>query len=405
MSSLIRSIAEVFSRRSVATRDAAITSPDSLLAALFGAAPAVAGVSVTPSSAMRCTPVRAAVQTIAEPLGHLPFHVYRRSADGARERDREHPVAGILNGEANDWTPASDFREQITRDALLWGNGFAFINRAGGEPRELVRLDPSAVTVTRDATTQEPLYRMSSGADAGRPIDRRDLLHIRAPSLNGLAGDSPISQCQEAIATCLVMEEHQGRLFGNGARPSGVIEMEKNLTEEGVKRMKAGWEAVHGGAHKSGKTALLWDGAKFNPLTFSSVDAQFMELRRFAIDEIARIFRVPPHLLFELGRATWGNAEEMGASFVTYTLARWLKAWQGEVRLKLFTPEERGSYFAEFLLDDLLRADISARAVAYSSLIASRVLNPNEVRAMENRAPYAGGEQFANPNITTGAPA
>ncbi|WP_188855320.1 phage portal protein [Aureimonas glaciei] len=385
------------------TRDASMAAPSDLLAAILGTATAAAGVSVTPSSAMRCTPVRCAVQTIAESIGQLPLHVYERGEGGSRQRASDHLVASLLNGDANDWTPSSEFREQITRDALLEGNGYAFINRVQGEPRELLRMAPSSIAVSADRNTQEPVYRITSGSDVGRHIDRADILHIKAPSLNGLVGESPIVQAREAIASALAMEEHCARLFGNGARPSGVIEFPGNLSEDGLKRMKAGWEAVHGGAHKSGKTATLWDGAKFQPLTFSSVDAQFMELRRFAIDEIARVFRVPPHMLYEMGRATWGNAEEMGATFVTYTLQRWLRAWQGEIRLKLFTPAERPKFFAEFLVDDLLRADISARSVAYSSLIASRVLNPNEVRAMENRAPYEGGEEFINPH-TTAAP-
>ncbi|HDZ74090.1 MAG TPA: phage portal protein [Aurantimonas coralicida] len=391
-----------FLRKSVPVeKKEGISSPSDWLLSLFGAMPAAAGVSVTPQTAMRCTPVRAAVQTIAESIGQLPFHVYRRGPDRSKERDSEHPVAKLLNGEANEWTASSDFQEQLTRDALLWGNGYGFINRIEGRPQELLRLQPDTVSVDADETTGEPRYKITSGFDVGRQIARRDILHIKAPSLNGIVGDSPVVQAKEAIASILAMEEHCARLFGNGARPSGVIEMPNNLSEEGLKRMRTGWEAVHGGAHKSGKTALLWDGAKFVPLTFSSVDAQFLELRRFAIDEIARVFRVPPHMLFEMGRATWGNAEEMGATFVTYTLQRWLRAWQGEVRLKLFAEDERDTFFAEFLVDDLLRADISARAVAYSSLISSRVLNPNEVRAMENRPPYEGGEAFANPNITT----
>lgn len=379
-----------------------LSSPSEWIAGLFGATPAAAGFAVTPQTAMRCTPVRAAVQTIAESIGQLPFHVYERGADGSRERNGDHPIAGLLNRDANDWTSAAEFREQVTRDALLFGNGYAFINRVDGEPRELLRLQPDIISVTADARTQEPTYKIASGPDVGRHIDRRDILHIKAPSLDGVSGDSPITQAKEAIASILAMEEHCSRLFGNGARPSGVIEMPNNISEDGLRRMKAGWDAVHSGAHKSGKTALLWDGAKFSPLTFSSVDSQFTELRRFAIDEIARVFRVPPHMLFELGRATWGNAEEMGATFVTYTLQRWLRAWQGEVRLKLFEAEERDTFFAEFLVDDLLRADISARAVAYSSLISSRVLSPNEVRAMENRPPYEGGDEFLNPNTTSG---
>lgn len=134
----------------------------------------------------------------------------------------------------------------------------------------------------------------------------------------------------------------------------------------------------------------------------TSTDAQFLELWTLAIVEIARVFRVPPHMLFELGRATWGNAAEMGASFLRFTLDRWIKVWQGEIRLKLIAPEDRRTFYAEFLLDDLLRADLAARAEAYSKLIAARVLNPNEARARENLPPYDGGNAFLNPNVQSG---
>jgi HK97 family phage portal protein len=140
---------------------------------------------------------------------------------------------------------------------------------------------------------------------------------------------------------------------------------------------------------------------EFQPLTFNSVDSQYLELRRYCVDEIARAFGVPPHLLFEMGRATWGNSAELGSNFVTFALARWLKAWCGEIRLKLFDEDERDTFYAEFLVDDLLKADISARAAAYAQLIAARVLNPNEARARENLPAYVGGDVFANPNTTT----
>lgn len=388
---------------SVGERRNGVGLSDPMAALIFGGTPAASGIDVSPATAMRCTAVRCAVQTIAEAIGQLPVHVYERQADGSRSRATDHPAHIVLREQANDWTSASDLFEQVTRDALLHGNGYAHIGRVDGEIRELVRLDPTGIAVETDQLTREPLYR-TSGTDR-RYLDRRDLIHIRAPSLDGVSGASPVQQAREAIGLALVMEQHAAKLFGNGARPSGLLKFKGKLNADSAARIKASWTASHAGGNRSGGTAVLEEEGEFQALTFSSVDAQFLELWQHVITEIARIFRVPPHMLFEMGRATWGNAEEMGASFVQFGLMRWVKTWQGELRLKLFTPEERGRFFAEFLLDDLLRADIGKRSEAYAKLIAARVLNPNEVRAMENRPPYAGGEQFVNPNTTSGVAA
>lgn len=376
-----------------------LADPAPWLLDLFGATPALSGVTVNPSTAMRSTPVRAAVGAISEAIGGLPLHVYQRNGD-ARERAPEHPAYALLHDQANDWTPAAMFREQVTRDALLWGNGYGFINRQDGQPRELIRIRPDAVTVELDTLTSEPRYRVTDGA-GNRVLDRRDILHIAAPSIDGVKGASPVLECKEAIALAITMERHAARLFGRGGRPSGLLKFPQRLGAETAKRIKQSWQAAHAGEN-SGGTAVLEEGGEFQALTLNSVDAQFQQLWQHSILEICRVFRVPPHMVFELGRATWGNAAEMGATFLRFTLDRWLKAWQGEVRLKLIAPEDRGTFYAEFLTDDLLRTDLAARATAYSTLIAARVLNPNEVRAMENRAPYEGGNAFLNPNTTAG---
>lgn len=378
-------------------RTSSLADPAPWLLDLFGAAPALSGVSVSPVNAMRCTPVRAAVEAISESIGGLPLFVYQREGD-ARDRAPDHPAYALLHDQANDWTPASLFREQITRDALLWGNGFGFINRRDGQPRELIRLAPSRVSVELDTITAEPLYRLD-----GQLIDRNNVLHIPAPSIDGVSGASPVLQCKDAIGVAITMQNHTARLFGRGGRPSGILKFPNKLGDTALARMKASWQATHGGEN-SGGTAVLEEGGEFQSLTMTSTDAQFLELWTLAIVEIARVFRVPPHMLFELGRATWGNASEMGASFLRFTLDRWIKVWQGEIRLKLIAPEDRQTFYAEFLLDDLLRADLAARAEAYAKLIAARVLNPNEARARENLAPYDGGNEFANPN-TTATPA
>lgn len=359
--------------------------------ALFGASPVESGESVTPASAMRVPAVACAVRAIAEGAASLPLHLYSRDGD-SRKRDRDHPVAHLIS-RPNEWTGRHELVERVTIDALTHRNGgFAFVNRVGGEARELLRLDPSRVTVTVDEVTGEPIYRLHEGADLTRPIPREDVLHIKPPG-----GDSPVYLAREAIGLALTLERHAARLFANGGRPSGVLSFDKSLGAEVAKRISESWHSAHAGT-SSGKTAVLEEGGKFLPLAFNSVDSQFLELRKFAIDEIARAFRVPPTFLMDFGRATWANAESMRRDFVDFTLRRWLSAWEDEIALKLLAGDD--DHFVEFLLDDFLKGDSSARMDAYGKAIANRILSPNEVRQMENRPPYAGGDTFANPNTT-----
>ena len=187
------------------------------------------------------------------------------------------------------------------------------------------------------------------------------------------------------------------QLFANGARPSGVVSFpaDAKVPPERVTNIGRTFAALHSG-RKAGSTAVMTDGATWTQMTFTSVDAQFMEQRKHQIEEIARAYRVPPVLLMEYGRATWGNAESMGRTFVDYTLKPWLRKWEGEIRLKLLGD---GTHFAEFQLDDLTKADTVQRFESYSKAIAARILNPNEVRELENRAPYPEGAAYINPAI------
>lgn len=361
---------------------------------MFGGHATSSGVTVTPRTAMQCAPVHCAVQSISEAIGQLPVHTYKRTADDAKDRDASHPAYALLHDAANEWTPAAKFREEITRDALLHKHGgFAFINRVdGGKPFELIRIDPEETPVSVTYQNGEPAYKV--GTDT---IDRQNILHIPSPSLNGRG---LIEEGREAIGLAITLERHAGRLFGNGARPSGVLSLKGTVTPDAITKAKASWQAAHGGTH-SGGTAVIPSDASWQSLTFSSVDAQFLELRKFAINEIARLFRVPSHMLFELDRAAFKNTEQMGQEFLTYTLMSWIKRWEGEINLKLFTPEERKTHFAEFLTDDFARADLLARMEALSVAISARIINPNEARSMMNKPSYPGGDKFENPNTTS----
>ena len=368
------------------------TSDDWMLE-LFGAMPAISGISVSPRVAMTCAPVHCAVQAISEAIGLLPVHTFKLGEDGSKTPDTEHPAYSLLHSAANEWTSASQFREEITRDALLFPHGgFAFINRVDGKPFELIRYNPEINPVAVQYIDSEPFYRVGDVE-----IPRQNMLHIPSPSFNGWG---LVNEGRQVIGLAIALERYADRLMGNGARPSGVLSLKGKPGPADITKAATAWNAAHGGS-KSGGTAVIPGEVDWKPLQFTSVDAQFIEMRKFAINEIARLFRVPPHMLFEMDRATWSNVEQMGAEFLTYTLMVWIRRWENEIMLKLFTPEERASYVAEFQTDQFARPDYLALIEALGKAVASRIFNPNEARAMIGKPPYAGGNAFENPNTTT----
>lgn len=357
-----------------------------------------AGVVVGPSSAMRSTVVRACVTLISGVLATLPLELFEIAASDERRVSKEHPATPLTSKFANDWTPAPKLIEQVTLDALTNGAGFVFVNRVNGKPQELLRLPPGMVQVNQDPFTLEPQYKITG--QKPRDVNRRDIIHIQAPGSISVKGDSPVNQCREAIGIALTIEGHVGRLFGNGGRPSGLLKFPAKLGSETASRIKASWQAATSGEN-SGKTAVLEEGGEFQQLAFSSTDAQTLELWERSAYEICRIFGVPPPLVFELGRATWGNTSALADAFLKFGLARWLQIWTSELALKLLEQGERSNHYFAFDTDQLLAADLAARADAYQKMISSRVLNPNECRAREDLPPYVGGEKYENPNTTS----
>lgn len=208
-------------------------------------------------------------------------------------------------------------------------------------------------------------------------------------------------QAREAIGIYVALEGHTGRIMANGARPSGVLQTKDKLSEQVLKRLKESWTKFHTG-ESAGGTAILESGLEFKPLTFSSVDLQFAELRQYQLVEIARALAVPPILIGDYSRATWSNFEPAAQSYLSFCLLPRIRAWTGAIA-RLLSPEEQRDLGAEFETGALVQADIAKRFSAYASAISSRILSPNEVRELENRGPYPGGDKFENPNTTSGA--
>ncbi|MFS8124219.1 phage portal protein [Rhizobium sp. BR 250] len=384
-----------FSRtENIERRDANVADADGILSALWsGAASGADGISG--AMALRVPAVANAVRVISEAAATLDVRIMERGENGVETEDKNHPVGLLLRGDVNGWTSGFELIRDLTSGALTNdAGGLAYVNRVGDQIREIIRYQPSAITVQYDPQTGEPTYRVN-----GNTVPSSNIVHVRGPF-----DKSPLTLAAEAIGAAKVMESHAANLFKNGARPGGAIETPKSLGDEGVKKMIKAWRLAHEGAANAGKTAILWDGAKFNPFTFNSVDSQFIELRRFQILEICRAFRIPPSMLYELERATWSNSEQMGREFLTYTLEPWLRALEAALGRALFSRADRSRFRILLDRDDLTRADLTARATAISSLISAKVLNPNEGRAWLDLAPYTGGEEYGNPHINPNTP-
>lgn len=372
------------------------TLNDPRLVELFGAAPTLSGVSVGPQSALHVPAVNAAVRVISESVASLPLHIFKRQ-DDTKQQDKDNPLYRLVHDEPNGWTSSYDLRLQMQVDVLLHGNAYAFANKVAGKVREIIRLAPGNVTVKVDSTSGEPSYDVTKSGGGTITYGYDQIIHIKALSVDGIRGVAPIHHAREAIALALALEGHAAKLMGNAGRPSGVLKFKgKTLTPPMLDRIRAQWRESHTGG-SAGGTAIFDTETDFQPLTFSSVDMQFLELRKFQLEEISRAFRVPPHLLSELGRATWSNASEMNQSFLDTCLVPWLIQWQGALARVLLAPEERANSFIEFDTSALTRANLQARTESYSRAVGGPYLTANEVRAIENRAPIEGGDILNEP--------
>lgn len=369
-----------------------LTDPEAF--GLFGIHPVASGVNVTHATAMRVPAVACAVGLISETCGALPFKLHDRDA---RTTIKDHPAYRLIHDEANPWTSAEELREALTLDALMRGHGYAQVVRTSeGKPMELHRMDPGAVSIETD-DLGEPSYRvrLQDGRDVILPYT--EVLHVPA-----FGGASPITLAREAIGLAIAAEQHLAGFYSNGGRPSGIIKHPNKLDADGAKKIAASWFKTHGGK-QAGGTAVLDEGMDYQQVSGSHTDAQFLENRVEQVREIARAFRIPPTMLFELSRGTWSNTEEMGRQFLTMTLRPWLKRWQAAYARVLLSPEERATLYVEAVTDDLLTTDFAARATAYGQYRSAGVLTANEVRAGLNLPPMAQGNSLSNPYTTTGA--
>lgn len=373
------------------TKSVSLTDSEAL--SLFGAIPTSSGVSVSPTSALRVPAVACAVGLISETMGALPAKLHDAEAKTVLA---DHPAHKLMHREANPWTSAAQLREQLTLDALMHGAGHALVIRnAAGAPVELHRLEHGRCQLQL-MPDGEPFYLVTPEGAGQVRKSYADILRVEA-----FGAVSPISLGREAIALALQFEGHMSGVFANGGRPSGVIKSPKVMDVEAKKKLAASWFNTHGGK-AAGGTAMLDEGMDYQQLSMTLADTQFAENRLEQIREIARVFRVPPTLLFELTRGTWSNTEQMMRQFLTLTLAPWIKTWEWAYARCLLTDQERDELVVAFDVESLLSADHAAKATAFSQYRAMGVMTANEVRASLNLPANDGGDELSNPFTSTG---
>ena len=356
-----------------------------------------AGKNVSERSAMQMTAVYACVRILSEAVACLPVHLYKYNDAGGKEKASEHPLYHLLHDEPNPEMTSFIFRETLMTHLLLWGNAYAQVIRNGkGEVIALYPLMPNKMSVDRDEQGQlYYTYQRSTDEAAtmeGSTVVLRpsDVLHIPGLGFDGLVGYSPIAMAKNAIGLAIATEEYGAKLFANGAAPSGVLEHPGTIKDPA--RVREAWMSQFGGSANSGKVAVLEEGMKYTPISISPEQAQFLETRKFQINEIARIFRVPPHMVGDLEKSSFSNIEQQSLEFVKYTLDPWLVRWEQSIYRTLFTESEKQQYFVKFSVDGLLRGDYATRMSGYATARQNGWMSANDIRELENLDRIPGSE-------------
>ena len=366
---------------------------------LFGGT--TSGKAVNERTAMQTSAVYACVRILAESVAGLPLHVYERTANESKSTKPSHPLYRLLHDEPNREMTSFVFRETLMSHLLLWGNAYAQIIRDGrGFPIALYPLLPDRMAVDRNESG-ELVYTYQS--DKGQvKLRRENILHIPGLGFDGLIGYSPIAMAKNAVGLALATEDYGATFFANGANPGGVLEHPGVIKPEQADRLRESWQSQFGGANAH-KVAVLEEGLKFHQMSIPPEQAQFLETRKFQINEIARIFRVPPHMVGDLEKSSFSNIEQQSLEFVKYTLDPWVVRWEQSLQQALILPSEKATIFIKFNLDGLLRGDYQSRMQGYSTGIQNGFMSVNDVRGLEDMnlltAEEGGDLHFVNGNM------
>ena len=350
---------------------------------------AASGKHVNERTSMQMTAVYSCVRILSEAVASLPLNVYRYTDSGGKEKAIDHTLYRLLHDEPNPEMSSFIFRETLMTHLLLWGNAYAQIIRNGkGELVALYPLMPDRMSVDRDRNGRLYYKYTKSNDDAPTMengsvyLDPSDVLHVPGLGFDGLVGYSPIAMAKNAIGLAIAAEEYGSKFYANGAAPSGVLEHPGTLKDP--ERVRNSWNSTFGGSSNSHKVAVLEEGMKYTPISISPNEAQFLETRKFQINEIARIFRVPPHMVGDLEKSSFSNIEQQSLEFVKYTLDPWVIRWEQALYRSLLTEEEKKELFFKFNVEGLLRGDYASRMNGYATARQNGWMSANDIRELED---------------------
>lgn len=373
---------------------------------LFGRT--TSGKPVNERTAMQTTAVYACVRILAEAVASLPLHVYEYQDDGGKKLVHDHPLYYLLHDEPNPEMTSFVFRETLMSHLLIWGNAYAQIIRDGaGRVLGLYPLLPDKMDVQRD--DKGNIYYVYSRNSDENPMFKEygnirlkaeDVLHIPGLGFDGLIGYSPIAMAKNAVGMTLACEEYGASFFANGANPGGVLEHPGVLKDP--LKVRESWNSVYRGVNNAHKIAVLEEGMKYQQIGIPPEEAQFLETRKFQINEIARLYRIPPHMVGDLDKSSFSNIEQQSLEFVKYTLDPWVIRWEQSLQRSLFLPGEKGKYFIKLNVDGLLRGDYQSRMNGYAVGRQNGWFSANDIREMENMNPIPD-EEGGNLYLINGA--
>lgn len=373
---------------------------------LFGRT--TSGKPVNERTAMQTTAVYACVRILAEAVASLPLHVYEYQDDGGKKLVHEHPLYYLLHDEPNPEMTSFVFRETLMSHLLIWGNAYAQIIRDGaGRVLGLYPLLPDKMEVQRD--DRGNIYYVYSRNSDENPMFKEygniklkaeDVLHIPGLGFDGLIGYSPIAMAKNAVGMTLACEEYGASFFANGANPGGVLEHPGVLKDPS--KVRESWNSVYRGVNNAHKIAVLEEGMKYQQIGIPPEEAQFLETRKFQINEIARLYRIPPHMVGDLDKSSFSNIEQQSLEFVKYTLDPWVIRWEQSLQRSLLLPGEKGKYFIKLNVDGLLRGDYQSRMNGYAVGRQNGWFSANDIREMENMNPIPD-EEGGNLYLVNGA--
>ncbi|MBL5963963.1 phage portal protein [Lelliottia amnigena] len=358
------------------------------------------GKRVSSQRAMRLTAVFACVRVLAESIGMLPCSLYKNTGK-SKEKATSERIYKLLTLKPNGYMTPQEFWELVILCLCLRGNFYAYKVKALGEVAELLPIDPGSV-VPKLNSNWEPVYQVTFPDGTTDILGQDEIWHVRILTLDGLVGLNPIAYAREAISLGLATEEHGARLFGNGAVTSGVLRTEQQLSDSAYQRLKSDFEEKHQGLGNAHKPMILEMGLDWKSMALNAEDSQFLETRKFQLEEICRLFRVPMHMVQNTDRATFSNIEELGMGFINYSLVPYLTRIEQRINIGLVRESKQGTYYAKFNVGALLRGDMKSRFDAYATAINWGMYSPNDCLELEDRNPRPGGDVYLTPmNMTT----